>query len=581
MPGLNGALNIARWSLYASQLAVEITSHNIANANTPGYSRQSLRLSANYPITMGPGQIGTGIKAEEVQRAYDQFINDQICKKKSEYYYWDAQKEALEEIEIIFNESEEYGINYLMGEFWNAWGDLMDNPDGFPQRETLAAKTNNLIHAIRNIDYDLRAYQGHIDNSINGSVDKINTIMEQIANLNLAISAVEVEGLINANDMRDQRDMLVEELSEYMDISYYEEEQNGQLMVYILGGTPLVLGKDSYSISCERNVSTGYADIFWNDTSGRKVNITNKLDGGKIAGWVDVRDNKIDSYLDSMNTLTKELIWQVNSLHSEGVGLKSVSEMTGTVSISDPTAQIAAAGYSFSDKFQAGDFDIVVYDSDGNAVRSTASLAANATVNDLIGAIGGISNMNAEVDSNNKLHIYADSGYTFAINPNDSSDSNNALSILGVNTFFSWDPDAGDFTKTMGLNPEVSSDTELIAAGYLDSDNKIAQGDNQVALGIFGLQDKVLDISGNNTTLDGFYSSFVSEVGVGVQSAQMNEKYNDTLLAQYTQRKESITGINLDEEMATLIKFQHAYQAAAKLISITDEMLETLLSIKS
>jgi len=581
MPGLSGALDIARWSLYASQLAVEITSHNIANANTPGYSRQSLRISANYPINIGPGQIGTGIKAEEVQRAYNQFINDQICKKKSDYYYWDAQKETLEGIEPIFNESEEYGINYLMGEFWNAWGDLMDNPDGFPQREALAAKTNALIQAIDSIDYDLRAYQGHIDNSIKGSVDKINIITGQIASLNLEISTVEVEGLINANDLRDQRDMLVEELSEYMDISYYEEEQNGQIMVYVLGGTPLVLGKDSYSLSYERNSSTGYADIFWSDISGRRVNITNKLDGGKIAGWVDVRDTKIDSYLDSMNTLTEELIWQVNSLHSEGVGLKSVSEMTGTVSISDPTAQIAAAGYSFSNKFQAGDFDIVVYDSSGNAVRSTVTLAANATVNDLIGAIGGISNMNAEVDSNNKLHIYADSGYTFAISPNDLSDSNNALAILGINTFFSWDADVGTFTQTIGLNPEVSSDTELIAAGYLDSDNKVAQGDNQVALGIFGLQDRVLDISGNNTTLDGFYSSFVSEVGMDVQSAQMNEKYNDTLLTQYTQRKESITGVNLDEEMATLIKFQHAYQAAAKLISITDEMMETLLSVKS
>ncbi|MCD6569523.1 MAG: flagellar hook-associated protein FlgK [Deltaproteobacteria bacterium] len=581
MPGIGGALNIARWSLYASQLAVEVTSHNIANANTPGYSRQSLRVSANYPITMGPGQIGTGITAKEIFRAYDQFINEQICEKRSDYYYWDAQKWSLEEIEMIFNESGGYGINYLMSEFWNAWGDLVNNPDGVPEREALSAKTNNLIQAIRNIDYNLRSYQRHLDSNIRGCVDKTNTIIDQIADLNLQISSIEIDGMINANDLRDQRDMLVEELSGYMDISYYEEEQSGQLMVYVLGGTPLVLGKDSYSLSYERNSSTGYTDIFWNDISGRTVNITNKLDGGKIAGWVDVRDNKIDSYLDSMNTLTEELIWQVNSLHSEGVGLKSVSEMTGTVEISDPNISIATAGYSFSDKFQAGDFDIVVYDSDGNVVgRNSVSLAANATANDLITAIGGVGNMNAEIDSDNKLHIYADSGYTFAINPNSSSDSNNALAILGVNTFFSWDADAGAFTQTIDLNSVVSSDTELIAAGYLDSDNKIARGDNQVALSIYGLQDKVIDIAGTNTTLDGFYSSFVSEVGVHVQNAQINEKYNDTLLAQYIKRKESVTGVNLDEEMANLLKFQHAYQAAARLISITDEMMQTLLSIK-
>ncbi|MBP6938819.1 MAG: flagellar hook-associated protein FlgK, partial [Deltaproteobacteria bacterium] len=124
MPGLGGALDIARWSMYSSQMAIEIFSHNVANANTEGYSRQSLRVEANYPITMGPGQIGTGVRAVEVVRNYNNFLNQQVSLKKSEYSYWNSQRTAMEEIESIFNESDGYGINALMGEFWNAWGDL-------------------------------------------------------------------------------------------------------------------------------------------------------------------------------------------------------------------------------------------------------------------------------------------------------------------------------------------------------------------------------------------------------------------------------------------------------------------------
>ena len=109
MPGIGGALDIARWSLYSSQLAIEVLSHNIANANTPGYSRQQLKIESNVPITMGPGQIGTGVKATEVTRYYDAFINEQVTLKKSQYYYWDAQNRAMEEIETIFNEATSTG----------------------------------------------------------------------------------------------------------------------------------------------------------------------------------------------------------------------------------------------------------------------------------------------------------------------------------------------------------------------------------------------------------------------------------------------------------------------------------------
>jgi flagellar hook-associated protein 1 FlgK len=140
-----------------------------------------------------------------------------------------------------------------------------------------------------------------------------------------------------------------------------------------------------------------------------------------------------------------------------------------------------------------------------------------------------------------------------------------------------------DITQTLGINAELMADSSRIAAGYLDGNGRVAPGMNNVALAVYSVQDQVISNLGGtglDTTLDAYFSSFIAEVGVDVQNASLNKKYNETLLDQYIQRKESVTGVNLDEEMADILKYQHLYQAAAKLISVCDEMMQTLLSVK-
>ncbi|HPI94019.1 MAG TPA: flagellar hook-associated protein FlgK [Deltaproteobacteria bacterium] len=593
MPGLGGALDIARWSLYSTQLAIEVVSHNVANANTEGYSRQSLRVEANTPITMGPGQIGTGVKAVEVTRSYDNFLNAQVNLKTSDYSYWSAQSTAMQEIESIFNESDENGINALMGEFWNAWGDLSNNPDGVAERQSLVSNSENLLSMVSEIDYNLRSYQRHLDSNIQGAVDDVNSIIEQIAVLNKEITSVEIDGLINANDLRDSRDLLLTQLSGYMDINYYEDEVSGQVNVYILGGTPLLLGTTTYSVDTVRNSTTGFSDIIWQDSSGRTVNITNKLSGGEIAGMVNVRDTKIGSYIESMNTLMEELVWQVNALHSEGVGLSSVSEMTGTVQGLTAASDLSA-DFLYSDRYNAsGSFDIQVFDANGDVVNTYHIDPAGSTVGDLITEINaestaGGGEITAGLTADGEFQISATStAYTFAISPSSTGESSNALAVIGVNTFFTWAEQVGqpmaDITETIAVNEALVDDPTLISAGYLDENGQVAEGANEVALAIFNLQDLVIDDMGGtgvSTTMDAYYSSLVAQVGVDVQNAVNNEEFNDTLLTQYTSRKESVAGVNVDEEMTELLKYQQLYQAVAKLISISDEMMQSLLSIK-
>ena len=332
----------------------------------------------------------------------------------------------MDEVESIFNESSGNGINSLMSEFWNAWSDLANTPDGTSQRNSLVSKTDNLISMLKGMDTNLKSSQQNLDTTINSDVNDANTLIKQIASLNKDISSVEVKGQTNANDLRDQRDLDLEKLAKHLNISYYEDSNTGAVNVLILGGTPLVEGNDSNTLTTQRDSTTGFQKVLWNDSSGMSIDITNKLKGGDIAGSANARDTQISSYRDSLNEFTKELIWQVNALHSEGTGLKSVSQMTGTVQCSGLSDDLSSSStFLFGDRYnKGGTFDITVYDSSGNptnytidtAAYGTANGTSGTTVGDLIGAInsqtGG--NVTASLDADGHLQMTASTGETFA-----------------------------------------------------------------------------------------------------------------------------------------------------------------------
>jgi len=506
----------------------------------------------------------------------------------------------MDEVESIFNESSGNGINSLMSEFWNAWSDLANTPDGTSQRNSLVSKTDNLISMLKGMDTNLKSSQQNLDTTINSDVNDANTLIKQIASLNKDISSVEVKGQTNANDLRDQRDLDLEKLAKHLNISYYEDSNTGAVNVLILGGTPLVEGNDSNTLTTQRDSTTGFQKVLWNDSSGMSIDITNKLKGGDIAGSANARDTQISSYRDSLNEFTKELIWQVNALHSEGTGLKSVSQMTGTVQCSGLSDDLSSSStFLFGDRYnKGGTFDITVYDSSGNptnytidtAAYGTANGTSGTTVGDLIGAInsqtGG--NVTASLDADGHLQMTASTGETFAVNASASGSSSNALAILGVNTFFSWDEKVGqpttDIIPNVAVNQVLTDNPDLISTGYLDSDHKVASGANDVASAISALQDKTITDMGGagvDTTMDSYYSSLVAQVGVDVQNVKQNVTFNDTLLSQYTTQKENVSGVNLDDEMSDLLKNQYLYQASAKLISICDTMMQSLLSIST
>jgi flagellar hook-associated protein 1 FlgK len=322
MSDINGILNIAGRALITQQQAINVTSHNIANVNTPGYSRQRLNMTTNTPLNSSSGLMGNGVSATEIQRLYDRFIGNQINSESQGLGRWDAQKQAVERLELMFNESGGSGLSQAMSEFWNAWQALTNNPSGLTERQVLAIKGQVLAITFNKLDSDLTQVQQDLDFAIQGTVTDINRLSEQIVDLNQKIISAEA-GTQSANDYRDQRDLMLKELSELIDINAFEDA-NGGVSVLVANGRPLVAGTALWQLATETNVF-GLQDVVWVDDAGNTVNISDEILGGKLKGWLEARDIVITDYKNRLDTLAQTLMTQVNNLHQNGFDLNGLA----------------------------------------------------------------------------------------------------------------------------------------------------------------------------------------------------------------------------------------------------------------
>ena len=318
MSGIYGVLQTGTQALLAQQKGIEVTGHNIANVNTPGYSRQKLKLEATA-VMGSQGMAGTGVSARETQRVYDRFVGVQIENENEDLGRWDAQKTALERVEIIFNESSDSGLSKTMGEFWNTWQDLVNNPSGNVERLALLGNSETLAFEFQNTYNNLSPLQNDLDISIATTVDQINLKAGEIADLNQKIIEVEGGGS-HANDFRDARDLAVKELSLMIDVTSFEES-SGSMNVSLGDGSSLVNGSNTSTLSTMISDS-GHKDVVW--ASDPTVSVNNKISGGKLKGWIEVRDVIIPEYKRNMEDL-------VNGLK----GVESTEVVTGAESTLD------------------------------------------------------------------------------------------------------------------------------------------------------------------------------------------------------------------------------------------------------
>ena len=551
-------LSSAKLGLLAQQLAIEVTGQNVANVETEGYSRQDVSFEANTPRGHikygGLHQLGTGVRIASIERAHDQFLFTQIMDEGDLTGSTEVKKEIFEQLEVLFNEGSGRSLNDALSLFFSSVHDLATNARGLPERVDLISKAEHLASTFNQTGNQLFTIQRNIDATIETEVAEINTLTTQIGKLNESIHANEPTSQYKANDLRDNRDRLVKELSKKIDIQLVQESDN-QISLTLKDGTALVLKDQVFDLSTSINANNESFNDVYIDIGSTTKNITSTIKGGELRGYLDMRDTEVESILDKMNILSGSFIQEFNSIHREGFGIDGSSGLdfftpldvtvdhdadnTGTAVVSMTNASPTTVSVD--------EFEIAFTDSNEFTLNNLTTNASSGTFTFTTGSTFNIKD-----------------GFAVAISGTAAS---------GDKVTFSVSEDAASL---MSVSSTITADGQKIAAGTTTN------GDGGNALLMADLQNELVFNSvtwsseSGSFTFDEYYNAVVSTIGIESFSAQAILRQQEGVMLQLNSRRESISGVSIDEEMIKMIKFQQAYNASARMISMVDEMLDTL-----
>ncbi|MBT6295626.1 MAG: flagellar hook-associated protein FlgK [Nitrospina sp.] len=560
------ALSSAKLGLLAQQLAIEVTGQNIANVETEGYSRQDVNFEANTPRSHlkygGMHQIGTGVRVASIERSHDQFLFKQIMDEGDLAGSADVKKQIFDQLELLFNEGSGNSLNEALGLFFGSVNDLATNARGLSERADLISKGQHLSSTFNKTGNQLFTIQRNIDDTVGTVVKEINTLLTQIGQLNENIHANEPGSQYKANDLRDNRDRLVKELSKKIDIQLVEES-DGQISLTLKDGTALVLKEQVFDLSTSLNGDNeSFKDVYIDNgsaTGSATKNITSTIKGGELRGYLDMRDTEVESILDKMNILSASFIQEFNGLHRAGTGLD---------------------GSSGLDFFSSLD---VTVDHDKDNTGSAQVSIVNGSPTTVPVDEFEIAFTSSSSFTLNNLTTNASSGtFTFSAGSAFNIKDGFAVTISGFakagdKAIFSVSDNAA---SGMSVSSTIIADGRKIAAGSTDL------GDGNNALLMAEMQENLSFNSvtwggsgSGSFTFDEYYNAVVSTIGIGSFSAQSILRQQEGIMLQLNSRRESISGVSIDEEMIKMIKFQQAYNASARMITVVDEMLDTLSRI--
>lgn len=537
--------DIGKTGVLTYQKALEVVSHNIANAATEGYTRQDV-IFENMPsgVISAQGVSGRGVKLSDIRRMYDSFIDLQLKTESSRSAYWNVLQNGMLRLENIFNDASDVALSNVINDFFNAWQELSQNPQGTTERSLLLDKANYLAQRI-NVSYKSlidERYEVYQDSQ--NLVTQVNQYLDQINELNEKIAASP-----GSLDAKDQRDNLVKQLNDIVQITYFED--NAGRYSILLGGMPLVDGGKVYHMSVGLDINQNMQ--FRVETASGSIDATQLIQGGKLKAEIDLRDNVIPEYMNKLNMLVFDLTEAVNTQHRSGYGLdgstgnnffKPVYDLTLTAgSYNDVTFKINSMNANTYDEYRM-QFD----GTNWTVTDNTTSSSVTPTVTSWIEGTDTyykLSFNDIEItlkNPSNNLDL------TFQIKPNTSL-------YFGV----------------------AITDTNKIAAAKSDPTGSTSGPmDNENARAVYGLLDA--QIIGNAKPID-FYRSIVSEIGVYSSSAQTQKKFQDALVQEMEKRRQDLSGVSLDEEAVNLIKYQKMYEASARVIRVADEILSTLFDM--
>ena len=621
MASIFNALGIGYSGLNAAQIGIDTTGHNIANAETLGYTRQRVVTSEAQPVSITPGQRGNGVQVTEITRVFDAFVYGRYTQGAQNKEYSDTMKKNLQELSSYFPDIDNVGIKEDLKNYFDAWQSLSSNPDNTAVKVALAQTAQTLSNHIQQTRTQISTLQNSMDDQIKIAIEEVNRIGEQIAGLNKAIGLAESDGVSNANDLRDQRSLLEMSLGKLVGADVFADRINSNMSVdsniaieggnytVQVGGFNIVDGASFHPIGIDDSKNSGqFNDIYYERQDGVRFSIADRIKGGKVGALIELRgslinengtfdDGFLQETMDSMDVFAKGLIESTNNLYAQSA-TKSMTSNELDFGDNEPLLSTDA-------NFQAGTFDVVAYDIDGKVVgrrsitinsgtvmdNATSVMSDGVTPNSVVEQLQAQKDDNSDNNGLNDLDDilnvsfatpsnvfsiglkgqYSSLGYTFAI----EDKGTNFAGVTGVSRFF----DGSD-----GSNITLSSPLQVDPAKISAHKSPVA-GDNQTALDMVQLQFSQIDFKESyrktsTDTIYGFYDDIVTRVGTRTNSVITT---NMSVTAQFNaiqQEYDSISKVSIDEEMANLIRYQTSYGAAAKVITTIDQMMTTLLGLK-
>ena len=621
MASIFNALGIGYSGLNASQVAINTTSHNIANANTDGYSRQTVITQVAPPINTIPGSVGNGTQVNQIARIFDQFTFNSYSSASADKSASDFTQSNLQQLSTYFPDLSGSGISEDLQSYYSQWQSLADNPGNSSIQTALAQQTQSVTQDVQGLYGQVTTLQSQLNDQLKTNIDEVNTLGQQIANLNSSISQIQSAPGVNANDLLDQRNTLELSLSKLIGATVSNGKATSNTSVnanliedkgsdsVTVGGFNIVDGSTFHPIVIDNTSSaSGMYSLYYQRQDGTKLSMNNSIAGGQIGAILNLRGSTLDAsgnptngvlqgVKDQLNMFAAGLIQSTNNVYSQ---TPTTSMQSNPMNVS-PTTTITNSGMGVN----KGSFNVIVYDASGNQVATrTINIDDLTTFGGTAGTDSIEGQINAQKDDNkdgnatndvnsilsassvngvlsfNLNSSYATQGYSFSIQDNLGSSGaynsgTNFAGALGMNKFFT-----GTNASNIALNSNLQSDPTQISAGVSP-----VSGDNQVATQMVQSQFENVNFKkGDSTTytdtISGMYNMIATNVGTQANAAVAA---NGTITAKYNatqQQYNSVSSVSMDEEMTNLIKYQTAYGASAKIITTIDQMMTTLLGIK-
>ncbi|MBI1191383.1 MAG: flagellar hook-associated protein FlgK [Tepidisphaera sp.] len=573
---LNAALNIGQSALSASSLGIQIAGNNIANVSTPGYSRQLARL---VPLRgdSSSWNVGSGVGIAAVQRQVDEAIEARLRTSTASAAYASAQSTIYSQVEDTLGELGKNDLSSQLSSFFSAWSERANQTNS---NSSVVQQGDQLAAFLQNLRGDLVSQRSQIQGQLAGAVTRADQLLSSIADLNGQISQAEVGGQ-PANTLRDQRNSAVKELSGLIDVSVVDRGQGG--FDVLTGSTPLVLGSQSRGITLKHDVVNGQQTT----SVATKVNSQTLTPGsGQIAAFASGSTSAIDDAISRVDGLASTLIYEVNKFHATGANAAGLTTTSSTAAFT-----LADRSRAFNDPANQSAQDLAHAPTNGGfivRVRNT-NTGAEQTVRvnvDLDGInnagqpgtaddtspeglraqLDGITGISATFSPDGKLQVNADQGFEF----NFEDDTSNALASLGVNAYFT-----GGSAKDIAVRSDLKTDPNLLTAGRYENGAFVENG---TALALAGLQDQGVASLGGQTIQQSWRDSYQS-IGAGAAQAKTLADAAGTVRDSLESQRSAVSGVSIDEESINLLSFQNQYSAAAKLISVTDQLTQTVINL--